>query len=83
MPRVKGLTPEQKLQYQKRRVVDQCELLLKHANVKKIEIAKLLGVTGSAISYQFKSGKISIDTVIAVATLTNAAPEDIELRAEI
>lgn len=83
MPRVKGLTQEQKFQYQKRRVVDQCELLLKHAKVKKIEIAKFLGVTGPAISYQFNTGNLSLDTVMAVATLTNAAPEDIVLRAEI
>lgn len=82
MPRVRGLSKKQKIAYRKSVLVDRCEILMKHAHVTKTDIANYLGVTQPAISYQFNTGNISIDTLIAVVTLTKAENEDICLNAE-
>nr|DAG30960.1 MAG TPA: putative transcriptional regulator [Caudoviricetes sp.] len=78
MPRVKGLTTEQKIDYQKNRLAETCELLMRRNHVKKTEIADLLGVTPQAVSYQFRNNQISMEVFMCVVTLTNAEPEKIK-----
>ncbi len=80
MPRVIGLTNEQKVEHQKQNVIDQCQLLMKHSKVTQKDVASFLGLTPPAISYQFRSGNITLGTLIAVLTLTDAEQGKINLK---
>ena len=79
MPRVRGLTDTQKIQYQKERVVDQLELMMRHKRIKRKTVADMVGLTPQAISNQFVHRNVSLDTVIAIVTLSD---DPLSLRAE-
>ena len=78
MPRVKGLTSEQKINYQKERVAETCELLLIRNKIKKTAIAEYLGITPQAVSYQFRNKQLTLEVVMCVITMTNADPDKIK-----
>lgn len=78
MPRIKGFTKEQKINYQKERVAETCELLLMRHKIKKTAVAEYLGITPQAVSCQFRNRKLTLETVMCVITLTNADPDKIK-----
>ena len=84
MPRLKGLTAEQKIEYQVKRARDVAYMLLDDKNVSYTDIAAVTGVTPAAVSHQFKAGTLKLETALAVIYLTKADTTSIEkmVRAE-
>lgn len=77
-PKIKGLTIEQKVEYQRKRVSEECEFQMMKQRIKKTDIARCIGVTPQAVAYQFRNKSISVDVLIAVVTLSDMDPANIK-----
>jgi len=82
MPRVKALTPDQKIREQHRIASEQCKRLMRLNGIKQKDLARKTGLTQSAISYQLK-GCISLPLLIAIVSMANAEPEELKKMIEI
>lgn len=65
MPRVKPLTKDQEVNYQWSRLSEKLIADIAISGIKKIDLAKISGVTPGAISQQLKSKRITMQTYIA------------------
>lgn len=75
MPRIRGLTSDKKVEYQRQLLTHKCDVLLYDAGVSKAEVADYMDCSVQAIYKQFKTNAITLPVLIAVATLTNATDE--------
>lgn len=75
MPKVRGLTQEQRLSNQEGLLADRCDVLLYEKKVSKSKVAEYVGKTPQAIGKQFRSKRLSVDVLIAIVTLTKIEPE--------
>jgi hypothetical protein len=71
MPKVKGLTLEQKVDYQRGRISDACEYQVVKHSIRKKDIAKIAGLSPQAVSLQFSRKSISTDVLMAIVTLSD------------
>ena len=65
MPRVKPLTTDHEVDYQWSRISEKLIADIAVSGIKKIDLAKISGVTPGAISQQLKSKRITMQTYIA------------------
>ena len=66
MPKIRPLLREDKLKYRVEHGTLEAEKLLLQYRITKTEIAHLLGVTPAAISYQFRSRRMTYETKCAI-----------------
>jgi predicted transcriptional regulator len=76
MPAV-ALTPQQKFLRQRRRMSEECDVLLFRKKLSHTQVAEFMGITPQAVNQQFRDHKVTVDTAMAVFYLTDAKPEDI------
>lgn len=82
MPRVKALTPDQKIRQQQKLISDECKRMMRVNNIRQVDLARKTGLTQAAISYQL-NGNIKLPLFIAIASLANTEPEDLKKLIEI
>lgn len=75
MPRIKGFTPEQKVEHQRILLAERCSMLLSKAHLTKSDVARYLNTSPQSICQQFKNNSITTSVLIAVLTLTDAEPD--------
>jgi predicted transcriptional regulator len=78
MPRTRGYTAEQKLDFQTKHTAETCEFLLMQNRVSKSSVAEFVGITPAAVSAQFRGKRLTVEVLIAVLSLTDADPDRIE-----
>ena len=64
-----ALTKEQKLQSQLEKVTKDTATALYEAGIQKKEVAEVAGVDSSAITHQFKKGRITMSVYLAAQML--------------
>jgi predicted transcriptional regulator len=77
MPRVRGYTAEQKLDFQKKHVAEMCELLLIRSRVTRKAVAEFAGITQQAVSYQLRTGRLSEAVLMTIISLSDADAETV------
>ena len=75
MPRIKGFTPEQKVEHQRKMLAERCSMRLSKAHLTKSDVARYLDASPQSICLQFKNNSITTSVLIAVLTLTDAEPD--------
>lgn len=65
MPRVKPLTIDHEVDYQWSRLTEKLIADIAVSGIKKIDLARISGVTSGAISQQLKSKRITMQTYLA------------------
>ena len=65
MPRIKPLTVDHEVDYQWSRISEKLIADIAVSGIRKIDLAKISGVTPGAISQQLKSKRITMQTYIA------------------
>jgi hypothetical protein len=78
MPRVRGFTTRQKLDFQMKHTAESCEILLLKNRISKKDVAEFVGISPSAVCHQFKERRITLEVLISVISLTNVDPEGIK-----
>jgi predicted transcriptional regulator len=78
MPKVRGLTVAQKIDYQRERISDVCEFALIKARVSKTEVAEYVGVTPQAVWNQFRNKKLTTEVLMASVTLSGMDAETVK-----
>lgn len=78
MPRIKGLTNEQKVDYQRVLLAERLDFALYKSKISKSMLAYYIGITPQAVCKQFAKKRISTEVIIAVVTLTNLEPEEVK-----
>lgn len=76
MPRVRALTYPARVADRRKVLAKKCKLRLAECGVKQKKIAKQLGISEAALSTQL-SGSLSIETLIAIADMTDWTAEEI------
>jgi hypothetical protein len=78
MPKVRGLTLEQKVDYQRGRISDACEYQTVKKHIRKKEIARIAGISPQAVSTQFTRKSITTDVLMAIVTLSDMSADDVK-----
>lgn len=76
MPRVRALTYPARVADRRKVLAKKCKLRLAECGVRQKKIAKQLGISEAALSTQL-SGSLSIETLIAIADMTDWTAEEI------
>lgn len=76
MPRVRALTYPARVADRRKVLAKKCKLRLTECGVRQKKIAKLLGISEAALSTQL-SGMLSIETLIAIADMTDWTAEEL------
>lgn len=76
MPRVRALTYPAKVADRRKVLAKKCKLRLTECEVRQKELAKKLGMSEAAMSTQL-SGNLSIETLIAIADMTDWTAEEL------
>ena len=76
MPRVRALTYPARVADRRKVLAKKCKLRLAKCGVKQKKIAKQLGISEAALSTQL-SGSLSIETLMAIADMTDWTAEEI------
>lgn len=76
MPRVRALTYPARVADRRKVLAKKCKLRLAECGVKQKKIAKQLGISEAALSTQL-SGSLSIETLIAIADMTDWTAEEL------
>jgi predicted transcriptional regulator len=76
MPRVRALTYPARVADRRKVLAKKCKLRLAECGVKQKKIAKQLGISEAALSTQL-SGSLSIETLMAIADMTDWTAEEI------
>jgi plasmid maintenance system antidote protein VapI len=78
MPRVRGYTARQKLDFQKKHMAETCEILLVKNRVTKKKVADFVGITPETVCQQLHGRQnISTGVLIAIISLTDADAETV------
>ena len=76
MPRVRALTYPAKVADRRKVLANKCKLRLTECGVRQKELAKKLCMSEAAMSTQL-SGNLSIETLIAIADMTDWTAEEL------
>ena len=76
MPRVRALTYPARVADRRKVLAKKCKLRLTECGGRQKEIAKKLGMSEAAMSTQL-SGNLSIETLIAIADMTDWTAEEL------
>ena len=76
MPRVRALTYPARVADRRKVLAKKCKLRLAECGVRQKKIANPLGISEAALSTQL-SGKLSIETLIAIADMTDWTAEEL------
>jgi predicted transcriptional regulator len=78
MPRTRGYTAEQKLDFQMKHVAETCEILLVKNRVTKKKVAELAGISPQAVGQQLHGiANVSTEVVIAIISLTDPEADEV------
>ena len=76
MPRVRALTYPARVADRRKVLAKKCKLRLAECGVRQKEIAKKMGMSEAGMSTQL-SGNLSIETLIAIADMTDWTAEEL------
>lgn len=82
MPKIKALTPDQKIRQQHREASEQCKRLMRMNGISQKDLARKTGLSQSTISYQL-NGNISFQLFIAIVSLAQTEADELKNMIEI